>query len=166
MEKITFAVFPTLFGWMGVIASPKGIRRLNLPVASKEIALQDLGPEISGGIWDPSSFEKLRLKIDKYFLGEKVRFDETLDLRNDAKFFQNAWKACASIPRGETRSYAWLATKSGSPSAVRAAGQAMARNPVCIIIPCHRVIGSNGLLGGFGGGLDLKQRMIELELNQ
>ena len=94
MEKITFAVFPTLFGWMGVIASQKGIRRLNLPVASKEIALQDLGPEISGGIWDPSSFEKLRLKIEKYFLGEKVRFDETLDLRNDAKFFQNAWKSC------------------------------------------------------------------------
>jgi methylated-DNA-[protein]-cysteine S-methyltransferase len=166
MEKITFAVLPTLFGWMGVIASQRGIRRLNLPTASRKTALQNLGPEIIDGVWDPSSFEKLRLKIERYFLGEKVCFDEALDLRKDAKFFQHAWKACASIPRGETKSYAWLAMKSGSPSAVRAAGQAMARNPVCIIIPCHRVIGSNGLLGGFGGGLALKQRMIELELKQ
>ena len=80
-----------------------------------------------------------------------------------ASFFLKAWAACQSIPRGETRSYAWLATQAGRPGALRAAGQAMAHNPIPILIPCHRVIGSDGSLYGYGGGLKLKQRLLDLE---
>jgi methylated-DNA-[protein]-cysteine S-methyltransferase len=163
MQQIAFATLPTLWGWMGVIASPNGIRRLNLPVPSQDDALDKLKSEIEDAVYDPSPFEKLRLRLERYFMGGVVDFDDVLDLSKGSVFFQCAWKACVSIPRGETRNYAWLASQSGNPSAVRAAGQAMARNPACIIIPCHRVIGSDGSLRGFGGGLNLKQRMLDIE---
>jgi O-6-methylguanine DNA methyltransferase len=85
-------------------------------------------------------------------------------LTNCPPFFGAAWQACRRIPPGETRSYAWLAAAAGRPRAVRAAGQAMARNPWALIIPCHRVIGSDGGLHGYGaGGLKVKARLLEME---
>jgi O-6-methylguanine DNA methyltransferase len=88
-----------------------------------------------------------------------------LDLSGVTPFFSAAWNACRSIPPGETRSYAWLAAEAGSPLAMRAAGQAMARNRFSLIIPCHRVIASDGGLGGYGGGgLGVKARLLQMEL--
>ena len=78
-------------------------------------------------------------------------------------FQRRVWKAIASIPWGETRSYAWLARKAGSPRAYRAAAQACGANPLPRIIPCHRVIASDGTLGGFSGGLSLKRKLLMLE---
>ena len=90
-----------------------------------------------------------------------------IDLANASPFFIAAWEACSSIPPGETRSYQWLAEAAGSPRASRAAGQAMARNPLPLIIPCHRVVGSNGGLHGYGGGgVGVKARLLELERQQ
>ena len=163
MNQITYAVLPTSMGWVGAVASPKGIRRLNLPLESPEQTVQGLGAEIAGAVLAPSLFEELRLRLERYLSGEPVDFNDALDLGKGAPFFHRAWQACASIPRGETRTYIWLATRAGNPRAVRAAGQAMAHNPVSIIIPCHRVIASDGSLCGYGGGLGLKQRLLDLE---
>ena len=97
---------------------------------------------------------------------EQAALDEIgLDLSGVTPFFSAAWNACRSIPPGETRSYAWLAAEAGSPLAMRAAGQAMARNRFSLIIPCHRVIASDGGLGGYGGGgLGVKARLLQMEL--
>ena len=96
------------------------------------------------------------------------RLDEIdLDFSRVTPFFSAAWNACRSIPPGETRSYSWLAAEAGSPLAMRAAGQAMARNRFSLIIPCHRVIASDGGLGGYGGGgLGVKAQLLQMELNR
>jgi methylated-DNA-[protein]-cysteine S-methyltransferase len=86
-----------------------------------------------------------------------------VDLTVQPSFLRRALTAARGIPRGQVRSYAWLAAAAGNPRAARAAGQAMARNPVPIIIPCHRVVASDGSLGGFGGGLGMKRRLLALE---
>ena len=89
-----------------------------------------------------------------------------MDFAGAPPFFSAAWKACRSIPAGETRSYAWLAAEAGSPLAVRAAGQAMARNRFALVIPCHRVIASDGDLRGYGaGGLKVKAQLLNMELD-
>ena len=89
-----------------------------------------------------------------------------VDIEDASPFYRAAWMACRSIPMGETRSYAWLAERAGRPGASRAAGQSMARNRLPIVIPCHRVIASDGGMGGFGSGtgeLELKRWLLDLE---
>jgi len=96
-------------------------------------------------------------QLDEYFAGSLRQFDVVLDVRG-TDFQRQVWELLRTIPYGETRSYGELARKLGRPEASRAVGRANGTNPVSIIIPCHRVIGSNGTLVGYGGGLDRKQR--------
>ena len=91
-------------------------------------------------------------------------FPDKLDLARATRFQQDVWQITRTIPYGETRSYAWVAGQLGLPMAVRAVGQALARNPLPIIIPCHRVVGSHGGLGGFRGGLEMKRHLLNLEV--
>ena len=163
MHEEFYEILPTNLGWVGVLATRKGIRRLTLPQPSPQQAAEGLSPTTESAAFDPARFEELQERLERLFSGDPVSFGETLDLEDSPPFFRRAWQTCRTIPRGDTRSYAWLAAQAGSPRAVRAAGQAMARNPVSIIIPCHRVIASDGALCGYGGGLELKQRLLELE---
>jgi methylated-DNA-[protein]-cysteine S-methyltransferase len=101
-------------------------------------------------------------QLKDYFAGRRTRFDLKLDFRG-TDFQKKVWKALLTIPHGETRSYAQIARQIGKPKAVRAVGAANGRNPISIIAPCHRVIGSNGALTGFAGGLDAKQLLLDLE---
>lgn len=162
-----YDIFETQFGWVGVVASDKGLRRSTLPQASPEDCAEELGKALDNAVPSPERFEDLKKKVMAYFDGEAVSFeDEPIDVADASPFHQAAWDACRSIPMGETRSYKWLAAEAGRPQAPRAAGQSMARNRLAIIVPCHRVIGSDGTLRGFGKGssqLDLKQRMLDLE---
>ena len=162
-----YDIFETQFGWIGVVASDKGLRRSTLPQASPEDCAEELGKALDNAVPSPEQFEDLKKKLMAYFDGESVSFeDEPIDVADASPFHQAAWDACRSIPLGETRSYKWLAAEAGKPQAPRAAGQSMARNRLAIIVPCHRVIGSDGTLRGFGKGssqLDLKQRMLDLE---
>ncbi len=161
-----YDIFETPLGWMGVMLSSKGVRRTTLPKPSPEECIADLGNEIREANLLEKPLDGLRKEMDRYFRGDSVDFSEPLDYEDAPPFFKAAWDACRSIPAGETRSYAWLAAKAGSPRAVRAAGQAMARNRLPILIPCHRVVGSDGDLCGFGGGRDalaLKQRLLNLD---
>ena len=105
-------------------------------------------------------------ELQQFLEGERKTFTFSPDLSGLTNFQRKALNATANIPYGETRTYAWLAGRDDSPRAFRAAGQAMARNPVPLIIPCHRVIGSSGGLCGFGGGLralELKRKLLAIE---
>ncbi|MCK5817504.1 MAG: methylated-DNA--[protein]-cysteine S-methyltransferase [Candidatus Marinimicrobia bacterium] len=113
--------------------------------------------EIKGG---PA--EDLAKQLDSYFLGKNPKFNLQLQLHG-TDFQKAVWMACASIPYGETRSYGDLAKMIGKPKAVRAVGTALSQNPIPLIIPCHRVLRSDGNLGGFAGGLVVKKALLDLE---
>jgi len=101
-------------------------------------------------------------QLAEYFAGRRRRFHLPLDLHG-TDFQKRCWQELLKIPYGETRSYADIARAIGNPLAVRAVGLANGQNPVAIIVPCHRVIGSDGSLTGYGGGLEVKRRLLELE---
>jgi methylated-DNA-[protein]-cysteine S-methyltransferase len=101
-------------------------------------------------------------QLNEYFAGRRTAFDLPLD-PHGTPFQQQVWEQLLAIPYGETRSYLDLARKLGNPNATRAVGAANGRNPISIIVPCHRVIGSSGKLTGFAGGLEIKERLLNLE---
>jgi len=154
----------TAWGWVGIASSPNGLLALTLPQPTQERALEPLLERWgeSPGYDDPR-LDGLKKKLQRYFEGQRVVFDEPLDLAGATSFQRRVWLAVRDIPYGETRSYADIARQIGSPRAARAVGQAMAANPVPIVVPCHRVVGSDGGLGGFGSGLNLKRRLLEME---
>ncbi|MSP78169.1 MAG: methylated-DNA--[protein]-cysteine S-methyltransferase [Dehalococcoidia bacterium] len=163
VREYSYTVFHTSMGWVAAVASPAGLRKLSLPANTEQAALEEAGVEQGDMKVEPEAFGDLPQQGQRFMDGEQVTFTMSLDLAGTPPFFKAALNACASIPRGERRSYAWLAHQAGSPLAVRAAGQAMARNPLPLIIPCHRVVGSKGSLTGYGGGLAMKTRLLELE---
>src|SRR5579871_6708164 len=101
-------------------------------------------------------------QLGEYFAGKRRQFDLVLDMRGTS-FQKDVWEALLAIPFGETRSYGQLAKQLGNPQATRAVGAANGRNPISIIVPCHRVIGASGKLTGFAGGLDTKADLLNLE---
>jgi len=106
--------------------------------------------------------DKAAKQLEEYFTGKRKTFDIPLN-PSGTPFQLSVWKALEAIPYGETRSYKEIAEAIGNPNACRAVGLANNRNPIWIIIPCHRVIGANGALTGYGGGLDMKQELLSLE---
>ncbi|MEU1851427.1 methylated-DNA--[protein]-cysteine S-methyltransferase [Streptomyces sp. NPDC019990] len=119
-------------------------------------------PEETFGTRDDTLFASAQEQLKAYFAGELEEF--TLELRLAGTPFQRTvWEHLCRIPYGETRTYGELAAALGTPNASRAVGLANGRNPIGIIVPCHRVIGANGGLTGYGGGLDRKQRLLDLE---
>ena len=167
MSALYYDVIETPFGWMGLLVSPAGLRRTTLPQAEPDGCARLLGREAAIAEHNPERFEALALRLDSYFNGGAAALaDEPIAIDDATRFTRAAWLACQSIPLGETRSYGWLAARAGSPNASRAAGQAMARNRLPIVVPCHRVIAGDGGLRGFGEGaaqLDLKRRLLDLE---
>lgn len=114
--------------------------------------------------WEPddTAFPEAVDQLESYFAGELFDFDLDLDLVG-TRFQRNVWAALLTIPYGETRSYGEIAVLIGAPGASRAVGLANGHNPIGIIVPCHRVIGANGSLTGYGGGLDRKRALLALE---
>ena len=114
--------------------------------------------------WEPDEepFADLSAQLAEYFAGRRTTFDVPLTLAG-SPFQQRVWRALRDIPYGETSSYGAIARRLGVPSAARAVGVANGQNPVCVIVPCHRVIGADGSLTGYGGGLDRKRLLLELE---
>ena len=116
----------------------------------------------AGSIEDDAVLRGVRDQLGEYFAGRRRLFDIPLALEG-TPFQQRVWNALCEIPYGETISYGELARRIGHPSAVRAVGLANGSNPIAIIVPCHRVIGANGTLTGYGGGLPTKARLLDLE---
>ena len=155
-------VVRTELGWIGLGISERGLRLTTLPMptagqAEEEVRLQGASesarPDEVGG-WP----EKLR----RYARGEATALDGALDLAQGTPFQQAVWRALLEIPCGETRTYKQIAEWIGRPQAARAVGQAVGANPLPLVVPCHRVVASDGL-GGFGGGLAMKKRLLKLE---
>ena len=156
-------VAPVKQGWIGIVRSAVGFCRVTLLQTSFSSALALLGDNLQVLPHNDPAFGSLPERLRRYFEGEPVAFPDELDLDSASSFRQAVWQATRSIPFGETRSYRWVAEQIGKPKAARAVGQALAANPLAIVIPCHRVIGSGGGLCGFGGGLEMKRWLLELE---
>jgi O-6-methylguanine DNA methyltransferase len=137
----------------GVVASETGIRAIELQAAA-ELP----GRECQSNPLVREAIQQLRA----YFAGELRDFDLTLDLQGTG-FQRRVWDELLNIPYGETRSYSFVANTIGAPKAVRAVGAANGKNPIPIVVPCHRVIGAGGSLVGYGGGLPLKRFLLDLE---
>lgn len=110
--------------------------------------------------------DRVAQQLDEYFAGERSHFECPLDLRRGTPFQRAVWHALLEIPAGQTTSYGELARRLGRPPAARAVGAAVGRNPLAIVVPCHRVLGRHGSLTGYAGGLDRKQALLELELGR
>ena len=157
-----FLVVQVSWGWCGVRRSEAGLRSSTLPLATRDEAI---APVAEGAAWeerDSLLSEAARL-LRQYFEGEEVDLCLPLELRGQRQFSRDVLRACAQIPYGQTRSYGELAAMAGKPGAARAVGQVMAQNPLPVFVPCHRVIAADGSLGGFGAGLAMKGRLLELE---
>ena len=161
-----YALVSTVLGWVGISASSRGIRRLTLPQASPSMACDYLELSKSGSSHELTmdAFTDIEKSLKRYFLGEETAFHDVLDVAG-TEFQKKAWETARAIPWGETRSYTWIAQNIGNPGAARAVGQSMRANPVPIIVPCHRVIGSDGRMCGYGGpeGVDLKRKLLKME---
>ena len=161
--------FQSVFGWIGLEKSSKGITRCSLPQINEDICRKEILGWNSNHTVKTDLFSEEIKHINDYLEGKNYSLPViTLDISKATEFYKNVWKICRSIPIGNTRSYKWVATQSGSPKASRAVGQAMAKNKITLIIPCHRVVGADGNLTGFGKGktrLDLKMDLLKLESN-
>ncbi|ADJ26991.1 methylated-DNA/protein-cysteine methyltransferase [Dehalogenimonas lykanthroporepellens BL-DC-9] len=157
-----FDVIETAAGWTGVEVTEKGVRRLTLPAENRQAAIEALGIE-EKDITHEAGGAGLVDRLKHFFLGEPVVFREGLDLSEATDFQREVYSAACRIPHGQTASYGELAKVIGRPGAARAVGRALGANPVPVIIPCHRVVGADGSLTGFTGGLETKRKLLELE---
>ena len=157
--------FPTRFGFVGILKTEKGFSHLLLPERNKSIILEKMKKFCQN--CEKKKFSFLRKDLENYFAGNpagrQTDFNYELDLHEFSSFTRAVFAVTRTILYGETRSYQWIAEKVGSPKAWQAVGQALRKNTLPIIIPCHRVIMANGNLGGFSFGLEWKTRLLELE---
>jgi len=159
MNQIYYSTFESPVGPLLLAGSKAGLQLVSFAAGDRA---KSVDPE-----WrlDNSAFVDVVRQLQSYFAGERKNFDLSL-LLEGTDFQKTVWTALRKIPYGETISYKELAEMIGKPRAVRAVGAANGANPIPIIIPCHRVIGNDGSLTGFGGGLPLKKRLLELESRQ
>ena len=161
---VAYAEVDTPVGQLVLAATRRGLVRITFPVETTETVLEQLSASVSPRILEsPERLDDARRELDRYFEGKLQDFDLPLDWQLTSGFYRKVLRATARIPYGKTRSYTEMATKAGSPRAVRATGTALGSNPLPIVVPCHRVLRSGGALGGYGGGLEVKQTLLELE---
>jgi methylated-DNA-[protein]-cysteine S-methyltransferase len=161
---VAYANVDSPFGPLLLAATPRGVVRINLPVQDTEEALEELAAKISPRVLEaPNKLDKARRELDLYFEGKLTEFDLPIDWRLTGGFRGKVQRAINRIPYGETRTYTDMARSAGNERAVRAAGTACGTNPIPIVVPCHRVLRSGGGLGGYGGGLPMKEELLRLE---
>jgi len=162
-KRLPEKLYGSTLSWEGwefrVLSSEHGLRFLDLHPTNFEALEQKLHARI---LPDDEQNKQVLDEVHAYLRGDLCKFSIPIDLRG-TEFQKDVWNAIAAIPYGETISYGELAERIDRPTATRAVGQATGANPVPIVIPCHRVVGSHGNLTGFGGGLPLKERLLGLE---
>lgn len=162
-NELYYTVFSTAAGRVGILGSENGLRRTTLPQDSEAAVYRLLGDSLKDATETPQRFTGLTERYRAYYSGRRTDFPDKLDFTGATPFQKVVWEAVRLIPYGETRSYKWAAVKAGNPGAARAAGQALAKNPLPIIVPCHRVLAADGGIGGFSGGLKMKEWLLRLE---
>jgi methylated-DNA-[protein]-cysteine S-methyltransferase len=161
---VAYATVDAPFGRMLVAATPNGLVRTAFDKESQDEVLTELADRISPRVLEaPARLDEVRRELDEYFTGNRTEFDLPIDWQLSHGFLRRAREECFRIPYGQVRTYKQLAEAAGSPEAVRAAGNAMAKNPIPIVVPCHRVLRTGGALGGYGGGLECKRWLLDLE---
>lgn len=168
MTTAYYDIAETPFGPMLVAGDGKklvaikfGVDRVDVPEAVDALDRELHGTH--GLVHDAGRVKPLIKQLNDYLSGKRTSFDLAYDISWMTPFRKRVMEECAKIPRGQTATYAELARRAGNPTAYRAVGSTMATNPVPIVVPCHRVLGSDGTLHGFGGGLDMKARLLALE---
>lgn len=161
-NSIVQTTFHSPLGTMIIAATDKGLAGLWFE------GQRHLPAELSGStIWPNDAkhpvLKKVSQQLTEYFSGQRTQFDVPLDLSGGTDFQQAVWQVLLAIPQGRTASYSDVSQRIGKPAAVRAVGAAVGRNPVSIIVPCHRVVGMNGSLTGYAGGLERKTALLKLE---
>ena len=151
---MSWDIYDSPVGPLTIIRGENGLRGLHFP--TMPIALP-------GSERDPAAVADVAAQLREYFAGERRSFDVELDLSSGTEFQQSVWRVLLEIPYGETVSYGDVARSIGRFDRVRAVGATVGRVPIPIIVPCHRVIGSDGSLTGYGGGLERKRTLLELE---
>ncbi|HAM53142.1 MAG TPA: cysteine methyltransferase [Nitrospiraceae bacterium] len=149
---IFFDIFPSPLGNLYLIFSGETLTGIDFRKPQRVVPLRS-----------NKQAARLKKQLGSYFRGTLQEFDQEIDFLEGTDFEREVWLCLKSIPYGETRSYKWLAERIGRPKAVRAVGQALSKNPLPIIVPCHRIIESDGSLGGYSEGVDIKRRLLDLE---
>jgi methylated-DNA-[protein]-cysteine S-methyltransferase len=162
---VAYAAIDSPLGPLTLAATPRGLVRVAYSSGgSQDDVLRDLAARISPRILEaPERLDDTRRELEEYFEGERTAFDLPIDWAVLRGFTLSVLRETARIPFGELRSYAEVATGAGSPRAVRAAGNSLGANPMPVVVPCHRVVRTGGALGGYTGGIERKEFLLQLE---
>jgi methylated-DNA-[protein]-cysteine S-methyltransferase len=160
---VSYDIADTPIGGLLVAVTERGLCRISFdpePERETEQLARAFGARV---LRAPKPLDPVKRELDEYFEGERRAFDLSVDLRGRSEFTQQVLEQLARVPYGEVTTYGSLAARSGRPRAARAVGTIMNRNPIPIVLPCHRVVGSTGSLVGYGGGLERKRLLLDLE---
>ena len=163
LVDVSFDVADTQIGSLLLAVTQRGLCRISFdpePDRETETLARTFGVRV---LRAPRELDPVRRELDEYFEGRRRAFDLPLDLRGREGFSRDILERLAKVPYGEVTTYKSLAVEAGNPRAARAVGTIMNRNPIPIVLPCHRVVGSNGSLVGYGGGLERKRLLLDLE---
>ena len=161
---VAVATVGSPIGDLLVAVTPRGLLRVAFQDEDRDDVLAELAARVSPRILESArSTDDVRRELEQYFARERTRFDLALDRRLIGDFARQVLGATARVPFGRTTTYREIADRIGSPRAARAVGNALGSNPVPIVIPCHRVLRTGGALGGYGGGVERKERLLQLE---
>jgi methylated-DNA-[protein]-cysteine S-methyltransferase len=164
LADVTYAPVDSPFGTLTLAATGRGLVRVAFPEEDVEAVLERLARRISPRIVEAAApLERARRELEEYFSGRRRRFELPLDWTLMGPFGRRVLRVTSEIPYGGVLSYGEVAADAGSPRGSRAAGNALGSNPIPIVIPCHRVLRSGGALGGYGGGIERKRWLLELE---
>lgn len=162
--KVTYRMIDSAVGRLLLASTPAGLVRLAFDHGDHEATLAELARRVSPDLIEASvPLDPALRQLDEYFAGSRRRFDLPVDLRLASPFRRSVLEHLLTIPYGATASYAKVAANVGNPRAVRAVGSACATNPVALVVPCHRVVRSDGSMGNYGGGLEAKRLLLKLE---
>jgi methylated-DNA-[protein]-cysteine S-methyltransferase len=164
LADIAYAQLDSPLGRLTVLSTKRGLVQLAFPEQPLDRVLERIATRISPRIVEaPAQLDLVRRELEQYFAGEQRRFELALDWSLSGGFARRVLRATATIPYGGVLSYGEVAGMAGSPRGYRAAGNALGSNPIPIVVPCHRVLRSGGVLGGYGGGPERKRWLLELE---
>ena len=164
LADVSYAPVDSPFGPLLLAVTKRGLVRLAFPEERPDSVLERLASTVSPRIVEARApLEPARRELEEYFEGQRRAFEVPLDWTLSGPFARRVLRATARIPFGGVLSYTQVASRAGSPRGSRAAGNALGSNPIPIVVPCHRVLRSGGALGGYGGGLERKRWLLELE---
>jgi methylated-DNA-[protein]-cysteine S-methyltransferase len=165
LVDVAYTSVDSPLGPLLVAASPKGLVRVSYTdPRGPDHVIEELAERISPRVLEaPARLDPVRRELDEYFAGRRTEFETPIDWSHLAGFTREVLRATAGIGFGETSTYAGVASRAGSPRAMRAAGNALGANPMPVIVPCHRVLRTGGALGGYTGGIERKEFLLRLE---